>query len=199
METDKPKELSFEEMEQMLQTQERIKQRFPREIDINGRKYKVRQIPKGIRKRIHALEAEAFALSERQKETMGVRKAKRIQRKLDTLHVKTAAYYLLGGKAMWIPGLHWFTWHWLMFRTEEEILMINDAAINDDEINFSSANWKITELQLALSMRPIGDGVRETLRRWESASQQVKEDVTQKKEGEGKSEASSEKARKTRR
>ena len=189
----KPEELSPEQMEAMLMAEERIKRKFPRKIEADGHTYKVRQISKGIRARIHALEIEAFALSGRQKEKLSARQAKRIQRKLDRLHVKTAAYYLLGNRAR-IPGLFWLTWRRLMWRSEKAIAMINNAAVNDEEINFSSANWDITEIQLALSMRPIGDGVRRTLKRWESASQQVKEDATRRKEEEPKSGASSPKA-----
>lgn len=193
----KPKELTPEQVEEMLRAKERVMQGWPRMVETGGHTYKVRQVPKGIRARIHRLEIEAFALSGEQKGEMSARRAKRIQRKLDRLHAKTAAYYLLGLRAL-VPGLFWLTWRRLMWRTEKEIAMINNAAVNDEEINFSSANWDITELQLALSMRPIGEGVRKTLKRWESASHQVKEDATKKKEEEPKSGASSGKARRTR-
>ncbi len=194
----KQNELTEEEMKAMLFAKERVMRKFPRKITSNGHDYTVRQISKGIRARIHALEIEAYTLSEQQKEKMSPRKAKKLQRKLDRLHAKTAAYYLLGNRAMIIPGLFWATWHRLMWRTEEEISAINNAAVNDDEINFSSANWDITKFQLALSMRPIGEGVKELLKRMESAEKQVKEDATKKKEEDAGSKASSAKARTTR-
>lgn len=166
----------------MLSAKEFIKQRFPRVVVVDGKTYAVRQIGKWVRKRIHALELEAYQLSGKQKEAMPLKEAKKIQDKLDTLHAKTAAYYLLNNKAILMPWLFALTWRRLMMRTEEHSFQINNAAVNDEEVGFSSANWDITKLQLALSMRPVGDGVRQTLKRWESASEQTEEDVTKEKE-----------------
>ena len=191
-------ELTADEMRAMLLAKEKVVNRFPRRITAGGRKYTVRQISKGVRARIHSLEIEAYALSEMQKDKMSPRKARRIQRRLDRLHAKTAAYYILGNRAVFVPGLFWATWRRLMLRSEEEIAAINDAAVNQTEINFSSANWEITKFQLALSMRPIGEGVREMLKRRESARRQVEEDATKRKEGDEGSKASSGKARTTR-
>lgn len=165
----------------MLSAKEYIKQGLPKVIAVEGKTYTVRQISKGVRARIHSLELEAYALSGKQKEAMPLKKAKKIQRKLDTLHAKTAAYYILGNKAMWMPWLFALTWRRLMMRSEEHTLNINAAAINDDEINFSSANWDITKHRLASSMRPIGDGVRLMLKRWEAAEAQAMEDAMKKK------------------
>lgn len=197
-EENKPKVPTEEEMRRLLSAKERIRQGLPREITVDGRKYAVRQISKGVRARIHALELESYQLSGKQKEPMPLRKAKRIQRKLDTIHAKTAAYYLLGNKAVWMPWLFSLTWRKLMRRPEEHTFQINNAAVNDEEVGFSLANWDITRQQLALSMRPIGDGVRQTLKRWESALEQTEEDAMKKKEEDGKSEASSPKRPKTR-
>lgn len=195
---DKPQPLSDEDLGRMLSAKEFIKQGLPRVIAVGGKIYTVRQISKGVRARIHTLELEAYQLSGKQKESMPLRKAKKIQRKLDTLHAKTAAYYLLGNKAVWMPWLFAITWRKLMMRSEEHSAQINNAAVNDEEVGFSSANWDITKLQLALSMRPIGDGVRQTLKRWESASEQTDEDATKKKEADSKSAASSPKRPNTR-
>lgn len=183
----------------MLSAKEFIKQGLPRVITVDGKTYTVRQISKGVRARIHTLELEAYQLSGKQKDSMPLRKARKIQWRLDTLHAKTAAYYLLGNRAVWMPWLFALTWRRLMMRSEEHTAQINNAAVNDEEVVFSSANWDITKLQLALSMRPIGDGVRQTLKRWESASQQVEEDATKKNQEDSKSAASSAKRPTTRR
>lgn len=181
-ENNKPKELTEEEMTRMLQAEQQIQQKFPTEITVDGKKYKVKQISKGVGARITRLELEAYFLSGKQKDAKNLRQAKKIQKKLDVLHAKTAAYYLLGNKAVTQPWRYWRLWRKLMMRPEEHCARINDTGANNPNINFSSANWDITKIRLALSMRPIGDGVRETLKRWESASQQVKEDATKKKE-----------------
>lgn len=183
---ERPQELTAEELDRMMAAKEHIKQGFPRVISVGGKTYTVRQVSKGVRARIHTLELEAYALSGKQKEAMPLRKAKKIQRKLDTLHAKTAAYYLLGNKAVWMPWLYWATWHRLMMRTEEHTAMINNTALNDEEVGFSLANWENTKNQLALSMRPVGDGVRQTLKRWEAAEAQSAEDATKTREEDSK-------------
>lgn len=179
---EKPQELTQEELDRMVAAKEHIKHKFPRVIAVGGKTYKVRQIGQAVRARIHSLELEAYALSGRQKEAMPLRKAKKIQRKLDRLHAKTAAYYLLGNRALFVPGLFALTWRHLMLRYVEHTATINNAALNDEEVGFSFANWENTKHQLALSMKPIGDGVRQTLERWRAAEAQAAEDVTKKKE-----------------
>lgn len=177
---ERPRELTDEELDRMVAAKEHIKHHFPRVIAVGGKTYKVRQIGKQVRMKIHMLELEAYALSGRQKEAMPLRKAKKIQRKLDTLHAKTAAYYLLGNRALFVPFLFAVTWRRLMLRYEEHTAKINDTALNDEEVGFCLANWENTKHQLALSMRPIGDGVRETLKRWRAAEAQAAEDATKK-------------------
>lgn len=163
----RPKNLTDESLRMMLDAKERINRRLPREITIGGKKYKVRQISKAVRRRIHHLELEAFLLSGKQKEAQTIKEAKRVNDSLDRLHAKTAAYYLLGNMALWLPWIFSLTWRKIMRRPEEVSAQINAAAINQEEINFSLANWQITEQQLALSMKPIGEGVKQTLKRME--------------------------------
>lgn len=176
-------ELTPEETDKMLSAKERIKEGLPKVISVEDKIYTIRQISKGIRARIRTLELEAYALSGKQKEEMKLKEAKKIQRKLDVLHAKTAAYYLLGNKAVWQPWRFAYTWRKLMMRTEEHCAQINNHALNDEEVGFYLANWENTKHQLALSMKPIGEGVRQTLKRWESAEAQVAEDATKTKEG----------------
>ena len=183
---EKPKELTDEELNRMAAAKEHIKHKFPRVITVEGKVYKVRQISTKVRERIHMLELEAYALSGTQKEAMPLRKAQKIQRKLDRLHAKTAAYYLLSNKALKMPFLFALTWRKLMMRSVEHTATINETALNDKEVGFSLANWENTKRQLALSMKPIGDGVRETLKRWRAAEAQAAEDATKKKEGDSK-------------
>lgn len=181
-EKDAPQELTEEQMLEMLTAKQSILDRLPTTISVEGKKYKVKQISKGIGARISQLELEAYALSGKQQNEMPLRKAKRIQKKLDRLHAKTAAYYLLGNKAALMPWLYWWTWRKLMMRDEEHCARINDTGAVNKNINFSFANWNITKHRLALSMNPIGEGVREMLKRKESASQQVDKDATEEKE-----------------
>lgn len=181
-----PQELTDSKLDRMVAAKEHITHQFPRIIAVDSKTYSVKQISKKVRERIHSLELEAYALSGTQKEAMPLRKAKKIQRKLDRLHAKTAAYYLLGNKALWVPFLFAVKWRRLMLRTEKHSATINNAALNDEEVGFSLANWENTKQQLALSMRPIGDGVKQTLKRWRAAEAQAAEDATKKKTADNK-------------
>lgn len=182
----KPEELTDAELDRLLSAKEKIRRKFPQVIEVGGRCYKVRQVSKRVRQRIHALELEAYSLSGAQKDEMPLKRAKKIQRKLDVLHAKTAAYYLLGNRALFVPGLYAVTWRRLMLRYEEHCAVINNAALNDEEVGFSFANWENTKHQLALSMKPIGDGVRDTLKRWRAAEMQAAQDAMKKREGDSK-------------
>lgn len=193
----KPQELTDEELSRLIAAKEHVKQKFPRIIAVDGETYSVKQVSKKVRERIHTLELEAYALSGKQKEKMSLKKAKKIQRKMDRLHAKTAAYYLLNNKALFVPFLFALTWRKLMLRYEGHMATINNTALNDEEVGFYLANWENTKHQLALSMKPIGDGVRETLKRWRVAESQVEEDAMKKKTQDNKSAASSPKARTT--
>lgn len=184
------KELTPEELDRMAKAADFIDRKLPYDINVDGKTYHVRQISKAVRRRIHRLELESYFLSGKQKDAQSLKQANKIQSKLDTLHAKTAAYYLLNNKAIFNPVLFRLTWRRIMLRAEKHSAMINTAAINQEEVNFSLANWQLTEQQLALSMKPIGNGVKEMLKRMESASRQVDEDATKKKEAESKSTAS---------
>lgn len=183
---ERPQDLTDEELNRMVAAKEHIKHSFPRIICVGDKVYSVKQVSKKVRERIHSLELEAYVLSGKQKEAMPLKRAKKIQRKLDTLHAKTAAYYLLGNRALFVPLLFAVTWRKLMLRSEEHTLQINNAALNDEEVGFSLANWENTKHQLALSMKPIGDGVRDMLKRWRASEAQVAEDAMKKKEGDSK-------------
>jgi hypothetical protein len=181
-----PQELTDEELDALLSTKQQIIQRLPTVISVGKRTYKVKQVSKWIATRIHSLELEAYSLSGKQKEPMKLKQAQAIAHKLDTLHAKTAAYYLLNNKALFIPGLFWLTWRRLMLQDEEDCYRINEAGGWNKEINFSLANWEISKSRLAYSMKPVGDGVRQTLKRWAIAEQQAEEDATKKSEADNK-------------
>lgn len=181
-EKDTIKELSDADVDKMQQAKERVVNHFPRIIAVEDKVYSVKQVSKKVRARIHSLELEAYSLSGKQKEAMPIKQAKNIQRKLDVLHAKTAAYYLLNNKAIFFPPLFALTWRKIMMRSEQHCATINSTALNDEEVGFCLANWENTKHQLALSMRPIGDGVRETLKRWRAAEAQSAVDATQTKE-----------------
>lgn len=181
MEDEKPKKFTQDELDIMNAVKEKITGKHPYRILVGSTVYNVKQVSKAVASKIHALELEAYALSGKQKEALPLKKALRITRKLDRLHAKTAAYYLLGNKAIFMPWLFWLTWKRMMLRGEEHCFRINEAGGWNQEINFSSANWDISKLRLAHSMRPVGDGVRQMLKRWEAAEQQSEEDATKKK------------------
>ena len=137
-------------------------------VEANGRKYKVRQVAQAVKERIAFLEQEAHVLETMGKNGVGKKDAKKITKKLYSLHSKKAAYYLLGNWALFCPWLWWIKWHILQLRGNEVTFKINEAGLVSADLGFSKANWDISKQERELYMRPVGEVARQQLERLES-------------------------------
>ena len=151
-------------------------------IEVNGKEYKVKQISQKVAYKISCLEKEIYLLSEEADKETSLSRANAIDKKMYTLHSKTAAYYLLGNWALFIPFLWSLTWRWLFRQTNEVTFGINNAGANHKDINFFLANWQITKARLALSTMLVGNGIKQQQERMESAESMLVEDALPKKE-----------------
>ena len=148
----------------------------PCTVVIGRRKYKVRQVAQAVKEKIALLEQEAQVLEAKGKQGVSQKEAKKITRKLFSLHSKKAAYYLLGNWALFVPGLWWLKWHILQLRGNETTFRINEAGVVSADLGFSKANWDISKQERELYMRPVGDAARQTLERLESVMNMLEED-----------------------
>lgn len=172
------------ELEQkMVEDANQIQLGAPCTIVADGKEYKVRQISQKVALKIRNLEKEVLILEREAKNEITLKRAKQIDKKMYTLHSKTAAYYLLGNWALFVPFLWAWTWRWLFRKTNEVTFMINNAGANNQDVNFFIANWQITKVQLALSTRLVGEGIKQWQERMESAESMLAEDALPKKEG----------------
>lgn len=165
----------------MLEKEQEIRLQAPCTIIVQGKVYRVKQISNAVRRRISDLEKEALILEREGKGEISLRRAKHIDRKIRTLHSKTAAYYLLGNKAIFFPFLFALKWRQLDLRDSEHTFEINKAGMNNKGADFFLANWQITKAALALSTRLVGSGIEEYQKRMESAESMIKEDASPKK------------------
>jgi len=149
----------------------------PCTVVIGRRKYKVRQVAQAVKEKIALLEQEAQVLEAKGKQGVSQKEAKKITRKLFSLHSKKAAYYLLGNWALFVPGLWWLKWHILQLRGNETTFRINEAGVVSADLGFSKANWDISKQERELYMRPVGDAARQTLERLESVMNMLEEDA----------------------
>lgn len=149
----------------------------PCTVVIGRRKYKVRQVAQAVKEKIAILEQEAQVLEAKGKQGVSQKEAKKITRKLFSLHSKKAAYYLLGNWALFVPGLWWLKWHILQLRGNETTFRINEAGVVSADLGFSKANWDISKQERELYMRPVGDAARQTLERLESVMNMLEEDA----------------------
>ena len=154
----------------------------PCTVVVGRRKYKVRQVAQAVKEKIALLEQEAQVLEAKGKQGVSQKEAKKITRKLFSLHSKKAAYYLLGNWALFIPGLWWLKWHILQLRGNETTFKINEAGVVSADLGFSKANWDISKQERELYMRPVGDAARQTLERLESVMNMLEEDALGVKE-----------------
>ena len=149
----------------------------PCTIIAGGRKYHVRQVAQAVKTRIALLEQEAYILEMKGKEGVPQDEAKKITRKLYSLHSKKAAYYLLGNWAIFCPWLWWIKWHILQFRGNEVTYKINEAGVVSADLGFSKANWDISKQERELYMRPVGEVAKQTQERLESVMNMLEKDA----------------------
>lgn len=154
----------------------------PCTIEVQGRKYKVKQVSQNVELKIRNLEKEVLMLEREAKGEITLKRAKQIDRKMYTLHSKMAAYYLLGNWVLVVPFLWAITWRWLFRKTNEVTYAINNAGSNNKDVGFFYANWQITKARLALSMMSVGNGIKQWQERMESATNMLEEDALPKKE-----------------
>lgn len=185
-----------EEQIQMLAEERAARIGAPCPVVVGNKVYNVKDVPNIIKRKIYDLELESLILEREAKGEIKLRRAKKIARKLRTLHSKTAAYYILGLKSLFVPFLFRIYWRILDCRTSEHTFKINQAGMQGESINFFYANWQITKAQLALSTKLVGDGIKQYQERMESAESMLVEDALPKK-AEGDKSAASLKARRT--
>ena len=137
-------------------------------VTVGRRKYHVRQVAQAVKERIVLLEQEAQILEAKGKQGVPQKEARRITKKLYSLHSKKAAYFLLGNWALFVPGLWWLKWHILQLRGNETTFRINEAGVVSADLGFSKANWDISKQERELYMRPVGEVARQQLERLES-------------------------------
>jgi hypothetical protein len=178
------------EIEQLLQSEQKIQFKAPCIIHVGKCKYKIKQVSNAVATKIQELNTEALFLERKAQSALTLKEANKINRKLRTLHSKTAAYYLLNNWAL-VPFIFAYMWHKIDRRSSEHSYMINDAGANNKGYAFFLLNWQITKSQLALSTNLIGESVKQSAERKESATNMLDEDALPKKEEDSKLQARS--------
>ena len=162
-------------LEDMLQGEHEVRNGAPCTVDVQGKTYKVKQISNTVRRKISDLEKEVLVLEKESKGELTLKRAQQIDKKIRTLHSKTAAYYILGNWALFVPFLWAIKWRLLDLKDSEVTFTINALGANNRGVDFFLANWQITKAQLALSMRLVGEGIKQYQERMESAQNALTE------------------------
>ena len=149
----------------------------PCTVRVGRHKYKVRQVAQAVKERIALLEQEAQVLEVKGKQGVSQKEARKLTKKLYSLHSKKAAYYLLGNWALFVPGLFWIKWHILQLRGNETTFKINEAGLVSADLGFFKANWDISKQERELYMRPVGEVAKQQLERLESVMNMLETDA----------------------
>lgn len=149
----------------------------PCTISVGRHKYKVRQVAQAVKSRIVLLEQEAQILETKGKQGVPQNEAKKITRKLYSLHSKKAAYYLLGNWAIFFPFIWGIQWRILQLRGNETTFRINEAGVISGDLGFSKANWDISKQERELYMRPVGEVAKQQQERLESVMNMLDADA----------------------
>ena len=156
--------------------------RAPCRVVAQGTVYNVRQVSNAVRRKISLLEKEAYVLEQEGKMGVPLKRAKKIETKIRTLHAKTAAYYLLGNWALFVPGLFWLKWHLMDLKDNEVTYPINSAGALSHDVDFFLANWQLTKQALGLSTKLVGEGINDYQERKESVENMLEKDASGVKE-----------------
>lgn len=146
-------------------------------VVVGRHKYKVRQVAQAVKERIALLEQEAQVLEAKGKQGVSQKEARKITKKLYSLHSKKAAYYLLGNWAIFCPWLWAIRWRLLQLRGNETTFKINEAGVISTDLGFSKANWDISKQERELYMRPVGEVAEQQLERLESVINMLETDA----------------------
>lgn len=160
----------------------------PTEIEIGGKKWKLRRISNAQAAKISEYAKEAQIIQEQQKrEDLSKRKRLRLDKRFRQIPAKIAARYVLGLRRCWIPFATALTWRRLWYASEEVSMSINiSKTLQREEESFFTANLEVVSYLLALSMKQVGEGARQWLERKESAENMLDEDALPKKEADSK-------------
>lgn len=170
-------------------------------IAINGKVWRQRRISQRQAVKIANLDFDAlYYQREMQKEGISRRKAARLNTKFRQVSAKKAAHYVLGRWLWLIPFAHAVMWRWIYNHSEEVSATINTMQLaGGRDKDFYLANLEVSKYQLVLSMKQVGEAVKQTQERRESAESMLDEDASPKKEADNKPEARSRAARTTKR
>lgn len=149
----------------------------PSVVEVGRRKYKVRQVSQAVRQRIALLEQEAQVLEGKGKQGVSQKEARKITKKLYSLHSKKAAYYLMGNWAIFFPIHWWLKWHLLQLRGDETTFRINEAGLTSGSVGFLKANWDSSKLERELYMRPVGEVAKQAQERLETVLNMLEKDA----------------------
>lgn len=177
---------TIDEQIKLRENAEIIMRREPLKVAIGGKVYTLHPISNMVDAKVGKLAYDAlFYEKELKKENIGQRKSKRLYVKMRQISAKMAAYYKLGRYAH-IPFLHSVYWRVLWHRSEEVSATINAQTATGANKDFFLANSEVIKYLLALSMRGVGEGVKQMLERKESAESMLDEDALPKKEVDSK-------------
>ena len=146
-------------------------------VTVGSRRYKVRQVAQAVKEKIALLEQEAQVLEVKGKQGTSAKEAKKITKKLYSLHSKKAAYYLLGNWALFFKPAWAILWRILQLRGNETTFRINEAGLVSGDLGFSKANWDISKQERELYMRPVGEVAKQQLERLESVMNMLETDA----------------------
>lgn len=146
-------------------------------VTVGKHRYKVRQVAQAVKEKIQLLELEAQYLEAKGKEGTSMKEAKKISKKLYSLHSKKAAYYLLGNWALFFRPIWVLVWRVLQLRGNETTFKINEAGLVSTDLGFSKANWDISRQERELYMRPVGEVAKQAQERLESVMSMLETDA----------------------
>lgn len=193
-ETEKTPELTLDEqaMFSLLVEANALQRGAGEKIVIDGMAWHMR--PTSQRQNLKMLNLDfdiRYWQNELKEDSIGRRKAKRLNAKIRKAYAKKAAHKILGKRLWLIPGLFPYMWRRIYNESEKVSATLNSEEAIGENKNFYLANLGSSKRALVLSTMQVGEAVKQLQERKASAENMLDEDASPKKEADSKSAARS--------
>lgn len=145
-------------------------------VSISGKTWKVRSTSMWQNQKMSDMDLDVMYWQRQLKDETDVKRAKRLNSKIRKAYAKKAAHKVLGRRLVLLPLLYGYMWRKIYHASEAVSATINSTEALGENKVFYLANLGSSKQALVLSMRQVGDSVKQLTQRMESAESMVEAD-----------------------
>ncbi len=163
--------------EQLAQIATELKNNKRCNVELGNKKYSIRAVSTEVVNKINDLRLEAFFWQKKREGALPLKTVRKADNKIRNMQSLTAAYYLLGNWALFVPFLLRFKAWWLRLGSSEHIYAINQVGGNNPDQSFFLLGLRSASDQQKLFMSLLSKSEEESQKRSQSAEAMVQADL----------------------